>query len=158
MHKMVKVVTTGSVGDLGKIARALASANPSFDIAAVGGGEGHVGSGEVGIVTLLIRDDEGRESELLRTIRDTQLDDNRRVHSVDTHDSMVVELSDVPGSLADCCERVGNAGVNIMGVLLMDLDAPKARVGLGFETGGDRDTAVDAVKAFYTVLHPEPGP
>jgi hypothetical protein len=154
MHKVVNVVTTGSVGDLGRIARALADAQPPFDIAAVGGGEAHVGNGEVGLISLLVRDDRDREGELLDMIAGVDLGGGRTPDSVNAHDPLYVTLPDVPGSLADCCERVGDVGRNIMSVLLLDLQSPRARIGLGFADVGDRDAAADALRGSYEIAIP----
>jgi hypothetical protein len=152
MHKVVKAVTTGSVGDLGRIAAALAAASPPFDIATIGGGEGTVGREEVGIISILVRNDEGREDELVELVRDVDLGSGRRFASVASHWALLVDLTDEPGSLADCAERIGNVGANILGVLLVGIRGPKARVAFGFGTEAERDDAAAALEGHWTVV------
>lgn len=152
MHKVVKAVTTGSVGDLGRIASALAGANPPFDIATIGGGEGRVGRDEVGIISILVRNDENRESELVDLVSAIDLGSGRRFASVESHWALLVDLTDEPGSLADCAGRIGNAEANILGVLLVGIRGPKARVAFGFGTEQERDAAAEAIEGHWTVV------
>ena len=152
-HKIVKTVVSGSVGDLGRIAGALAGASPPFDLAAVGGGEGFVGDGEVGIITFVIRDDEGREDEIVEIISNVDLGDHELL-GVELHPAMLVELKDEPGSLARAAEVIGDTEHNIMGVLLVDNHFGLAHVGFGFETDFARDEAKAALEADGFVIVP----
>ncbi len=151
-HKIVKMVTTGSVGDLGRIARALASANPPLDIATIGGGEGLVGNQEVGIISMAIRNDDGRDAEILDIVSNVDLGSGRRFESVEAHPALIVELNDEPGSLADCAERLGNEDINIMGVVLLDLHGAGAHVGFGFADDTEQDRARAALDGFFTII------
>lgn len=151
MHKIVKVATVGSVGDLGRISRALA--NGGYNIAAVGGGEAPIDDHEVGIITLAIADDEDQDDEIVEVIQNVDLGGGRHPVSVEAHPALVLELENTPGRLADAAEEIGRQGHNIMGALLIDIFDPIAHVGLGFESEAIRNLAREAlVAAGFTVL------
>ncbi len=137
MHKIVSAATVGSVGDLGRISRALA--DKGYNIAAVGGGEAPVHSREVGIISFAFHDDEGDNGDIVATIAAVDLGGGRKPVSVEEHPALVVELQDTVGELARAAEIIGGNGHNIMGVLLVDIFDGVAHVGLGFEGVGERD-------------------
>ena len=115
MHKIVKAVTVGSVGDLGRIARALA--DNGYNIAAIGGGEGHARGSEVGIISLAIEDDDADDGQIADVIRGVDLGGGRRLEAVEEHPALIVELPNTPGQLAAVAEEIGSHDINIMGVL-----------------------------------------
>ena len=144
MHKVVKVVTTGSVGDLGRIARALADAHPPFDIAAVGGGEGVVGGDEVGIVTRsLIRNDDADDGEIValmqrrRTRRKAGASRRRGAPGPHRRTRPIRRVASPTAA-----EAIGGDDINIMGVMLIDMTstARPRRVRVR-RTTTDRDAA-----------------
>ena len=151
MHKIVKAVTVGSVGDLGRIARALA--DNGYNIAAIGGGEGHARGSEVGIISLAIEDDDADDGQIADVIRGVDLGGGRRLEAVEEHPALIVELPNMPGQLAAVAEEIGSHDINIMGVLLVDLHGATAHVGLGFDGPGARDDAKVALEnAGFTVI------
>jgi hypothetical protein len=152
-HKIMKAVSVGSVGDLGRIARALADAQPPYDIAAVGGGEGVAMGHEVGIVTFMIKNDDADNGEIVALMKGVDLDDNRHLESVEEHPALAVELTDSAGSLAAAAEALGGENINIMGVMVIDKTSTAAHVGFGFENDTERDRAKTALQgAGFTVI------
>lgn len=152
MHQTVKVSSVGSVGDLGHIARALGDAG--FNIEAIGGGEAagvrEDGQG-VGIISLLIWPDEDSDLEQVRQILEgLDLDGGRRLNSVDILPSLDVQLSHNPGQLAVAASALGEAGINIMSVLLVDAHPGRAVVSLAFNEG-DLDAARGVLEALNDV-------
>lgn len=152
MHRVVMALSTGSVGDLGRLARALANADPPFDIAAVGGGEAANDHREIGIITLLIRDDDGREQEILDIANEIDHGNGRHFALVASYPALIVELDDQPGSLATCAELIGGQDINIMGIALIDLHGSSAHVGMGFADESERERAAAALAGSFEVI------
>lgn len=145
MHKVVNALTIGSVGDLGKIAGALAEAG--FNVVAVGGGEGHALGSSIGLVSLIIEDDEGHEDDITGLLTNLVLDNGRQLVEVAWYDSLVAELQDQPGELARAGAILGNAGHNIMSVISIDTHRDMAHVAFAFESAATRDDAARVLKA-----------
>lgn len=150
MHRVASSVTIGSVGDLGRIARALA--NAGFNIDAIGGGEGVARGGSVGIVTMLITPDDD-PAQIERILRSVELGEGRQLASVRMFPAFDLELADRPGQLADAAELIGEAGINIMSVLAVDVHRDWAVVSLAFEEPGDATEAREILtRGGFTVL------
>jgi hypothetical protein len=154
MHKVVKAVTVGSVGDLGRIARRLADAG--YNINAVGGGEGSALSGEVGIISLLVTPD-ANEAEILELLHELPLDGGRTLEDVAVHHALDVELVDEPGQLATVGELLGGAEISILGVQSVDVHLDWAHVSLAFESEAVRDQAQDILVGGGIRVLPEHG-
>lgn len=138
MHQTVTCSSVGSIGDLGHIARALGEAG--FNIDAIGGGEATTlredGRG-VGIITLLVTPDEDdpdipRLKEVLEAV---ELNDGRRLSEVQILPSFHVEMRNGRGELGELAAGLGEAGINIMSVLLVDAHGEWAIVSLAFNEG-----------------------
>jgi hypothetical protein len=131
-HQVLKSTTVGSVGDLAKIAQALAGIN--VNIVAVGGGEGMHGAQEVGVIAMLVEpDDDAKMREIDQTLRTLVLDPGpppRKIAHLETHPSIHVELEDTPGQLQYAASNV--AGKNILSVISIDNRDGVAHVALGF--------------------------
>jgi hypothetical protein len=155
MHKVLNVLTSGSIGDLGKIAQALEAKGVNID--AIGGGEGDLNGTPVGIISMLVTSDE-QDGALSELIANLDLDGNgHTVVSAVEHDALDLELDDTPGSLAAATSLLGNENINIMGTLTVDVHVGWGIVSLGFEDGV-RDTARDLlVTNGFTVLEPHGG-
>jgi hypothetical protein len=150
MHRVASSVTVGSVGDLGRIARALA--NEGFNIDAIGGGEGVARGGSVGIVTMLVTPDDD-PAEIARILEGVELDGNRRLAGVRMYPAFDLELADQRGQLADAAELLGNANISIMGVLTVDVHRDWGIVSLAFEKPGDANQARQVlIQGGFTVL------
>ncbi len=151
MHKIVSAATVGSVGDLGRISRALADAG--YNIGAIGGGEAPALGREVGIISFAIEDDDGDTGQIVDLIRAVELGGGRRAVSVEEHPALMLELQDMPGQLADAAELIGSGDHNILGVLLIDMFDGVAHVGLSFEDEDERDVVKGVlVGAGFTVI------
>jgi hypothetical protein len=145
MHRVVNASTSGSVGDLGRIARALA--DDGFNIEAIGGGEGFARGGSVGHISLHLTPDEDVDIERARNLLEgLDLADlgtgARRLDRVETHPCLDIELDDRRGELAELAELLGNAGINILSCVTIDVHANWAIVAMAFEEG-----QVDAARA-----------
>jgi hypothetical protein len=143
MHQTVKLGTVGSIGDLGHIAKALGDAG--FNIEAIGGGEStglrEDGRG-VGIITLLVSPDEDPDIPNLQAALDgIVLDDGRKVDAQIMR-SLDVEFRHDPGALAIAAAALGEAGINIESILLIDVNGHRAVVSMGFNDT-DLDNAAD---------------
>jgi len=145
MHKVVNAMTVGSVGDLGRISGALAEAG--FNIVAVGGGEGHALGSSIGLVSLIIEDDEGHETEITTLLTNLALDNGRQLVEVAWYDALVAELKDEPGELARAGKILGDAGHNIMSVISIDSHRDSAHVAFAFLNDTARDEAARALEA-----------
>jgi hypothetical protein len=154
MHKVVKAVTVGSVGDLGRIARRLADAG--YNINAVGGGEGSALNGTVGIISLLVTPDH-HDDQILELLQGMPLDGNRTLEDVQVHAALDVELVDEPGQLAKVGELLGEAEISILGVQSVDVHLDWAHVSLAFESVAVRNTAQDVLVAGGIRVLPEHG-
>ena len=159
MHQTVQCGTSGSVGDLGRIARKLA--DEGFNIEAVGGGEADLRGGGVGIVSFLVEPDS--DADLLRlqdALTDLGLDNGRTLERVHIRPGFDLELDNERGSLADAAEIIGNTDppINIMSILLVDAHDGWAVVSIAFEDEGTRDRAAELLGADgrFTVM-PEHG-
>ncbi len=156
MHKVLKTVTSGSVGDLGKIALALEEHGVNID--AIGGGEGDLNGVPVGIIVMLVTSDD--DSQVASgIIRDVDLGNGHHVVESTEHDALDLQLDDSPGTLAAATSLLGNANppINIMGVISVDVHVGWGIVSLGFEDGV-RDTARDLlVTGGYNVLEEHGG-
>jgi hypothetical protein len=155
MHQTVQCSTSGSVGDLGLIARVVAE--NGFDIRAIGGGEAKLpdDGGEFGIVSFLVLPDE--EDDLIRladALENLRLDDR----AVDDPERRVlerprilpgfdVELEHERGALAGVAELLGqtDGGINILSILLVDAHDGWAVASLAFDNETDRDKARDTL-------------
>ena len=89
-------------GELAHLARALATRG--IDIRHIAS----VGAGSVGCAFLSTSDDEATR-EVLRGLG----------HAVIEGEPVLVDVEDRPGGLADVLERLGNAGVNILGTMVV---------------------------------------
>jgi hypothetical protein len=154
MHKVVKSVTVGSVGDLGRIARRLA--DHGYNINAVGGGEGSALDGTVGVISLLVTPDDD-EDALRELLQGMPLDGGRSLQDVAVHPALDVELVDEPGQLALVGELLGNAGINIMAVQSVDVHLDWAHVSVAFEDDAARDAAQDVLVGGGIRVLPEHG-
>jgi hypothetical protein len=147
MHQTVSCGTTGSVGDLGRIARRLAE--EGFDIKAVGGGESNLRGGEVGIISLLVEVDlpDAEINKVVEILSDLPLNDGRTLTQVRVHPGFDLELDDSVGALAEAAELLGenrgtaDAPLNIMSALSIDAHGGWAIVRLAFEDDDARDRA-----------------
>lgn len=145
MHRVVKATTQGSVGDLGRIARRLADNNINID--AIGGGEGFARGGSVGVISLLVTPDEDRDdAAILGLLEGLDLGSGRTLTGVQIHPALDLELDDRPGELAVAAELLGDANINIVGVLSVDVHARWAIVSLAFENTGDWTSARDILR------------
>ena len=152
MHKVVSATTTGSVGDLGRIARRLA--DNGIDIRFIGGGEGALPSGSAGIVSMIVSPDED-EQGIIDMLTDLELGGGRRLASVRLFWALDVELDDERGELAAVAATLGAADINIMSVISIDSRARRATVNLAFEDQSARDRARDVLKADgFAVMEP----
>jgi hypothetical protein len=151
MHQVLNCGTLGSIGDLGRIARALS--DNGYNIEAIGGGEALLDDSS-GIVTLLVTPDDNADVETLDTfLPGLELDSGRSLRSFRVHPDLHVELDDVPGELARAAEALGGANINIMSVLSIDAHAGWAIVCLGFEGDDDKDNAEGILRGEgFTVL------
>jgi hypothetical protein len=151
MHKIVSTVSVGSIGDLGRIARAFA--NGGFDIRAVGGGEGLVRGTTLGrtdglstgLVSFLVEPDEDDQA-IIDLLEGLPLDNGRTLEGVKVHPALAVELSSDLGQLATVGELLGAAGINIMGALSVDVHLDWAVISLGFEDASVQDAAKEALE------------
>lgn len=156
MHKVLNVLTSGSVGDLGKIAQALQDKGVNID--AIGGGEGNLNGTPVGIIAMLVTSDEhdGSVSEII-----ANLDLNGQGHTVVSaveHDALDLELDDTPGSLAAATSLLGGNLIEIMGVMTVDVHVGWGIVSLGFQSEAIRDEARDLLtNGGFNVLEPHGG-
>jgi hypothetical protein len=152
MHQTVSCGTTGSVGDLGRIARRLAEAG--YTIKAVGGGESILRGGEVGIISLLVEVDvpDAQLNNIVDILTDLELNDGRTLTTVRIHPGFDVELDDTVGALADAAELLGedrggaDAPFNIMSTLSIDAHGGWAIVRFAFEDEPTRDRAASRVE------------
>ena len=136
MHRVVNASTSGSVGDLGRIARALA--DEDFSIEAIGGGEGFARGGSVGHISLHLTPDEDADIERARTILEAvELEDlgngPRHLDQVATHPCLDIELDDRRGELAELAELLGGAKIDIMSCVTIDVHANWAIIAMAFE-------------------------
>jgi hypothetical protein len=159
MHQTVQCGTSGSVGDLGRIARKLA--DEGFNIEAVGGGEADLRGGGVGIVSFLVEPDSDEDlARLQDSLTDLALDNGRTLQRVHIRPGFDLELDNTQGSLADAAELVGSADppINIMSILLVDAHDGWAVVSIAFEDPGIRDRAAEILggDGRFTVM-PEHG-
>ena len=161
MHKVTSIVTSGSPGDLGKIAQELARADINID--AIGGGEGDLNGTPVGIISMLVTSDEGQQ-DVGAIIQGLNLSDvpgeTHFVVSAVEHDALDLELDDSPGRLGVAASLLGNANppIDIMGVLTVDVHVGKGIVSLGFKDEFERDRARDVLTTGqFTVLEPHGG-
>ena len=157
MHKVVNFLTSGSPGDLGKIAQALA--NEHINIDAIGGGEGDLNGTPVGIISMLVTSDEDN-SAVAELIQGVDLGNNHFVVSAVEHHALDLELDDSPGRLAEATSLLGNAQppIDIMGVLTVDVHVGWGIVSLGFKDENERDTARDLLtNNSFNVLEPHGG-
>ena len=155
MHKILNVLTSGSVGDLGKIAQALE--DKAINIDAIGGGEGTLNGAPVGIVAMLVTSDEhdGAVSELIANL---DLGGGHTVVSAVEHEALDLELDDTPGSLRGATSLLGDNGIEIMGVMSVDVHVGWGVVSLGFQTEGIRDGARDLLmNNGFNVMEPHGG-
>ena len=149
MHRVVNASTSGSVGDLGRIARALA--NDGFNIEAIGGGEGFARNGSVGHISLHLTPDEDADIERARNLlADLGLDDTtspRRLDRVASFPCLDIELDDRRGELAELAELLGSNDINIMSCVTIDVHANWAIVAMAFEDGqiDDARTLIEGV-------------
>lgn len=144
MHQTATCSTVGSIGDLGHIARALGAADPPFNIEAIGGGEARTvredGRG-VGIITILVSPDEDEDVQRLREVLEAvELDGGRKLAEIQVLPSLHVELRHDPGELGEAAAALGDAGINILSVLLVDAHGDWAVVSMAFDEG-DIDAA-----------------
>lgn len=146
MHKVTSTVTVGSIGDLGHIAGALAGAG--YNIDAIGGGEAQVDGKGIGVIALLITpdepDDEDRIKEIISRV---QLDGGRTVQGVEIHPSFDLVLNDEPGQLAGAAALIGGEGINIQGMVTIDVHSGWGVVALAFSSDTDRDNARAVLEA-----------
>lgn len=150
MHKVTSTLTVGSIGDLGHIAGALAGAG--FNIDAIGGGEGLVNGQGVGVIAMLITPDDD-EAAIRTALEGVQLDGNRTVAGIGFHPSFDLALNDQPGQLAGAAGLIGRKGININGIVSVDVHSGWGVVAVGFGSDADRDAARDLLVAEgYTVL------
>ena len=155
MHKVVSVVTSGSPGDLGKIAQALKDEGINID--AIGGGEGVLNGTPVGIISMLVTSDE-QNSAVGELIGALDLGPGHTLVSSAEHPALDLELDDSPGTLADATSLLGGQDIDIMGVISVDVHVGWGIVSLGFEDEGVRDTASDLLtNNGFTVLEPHGG-
>lgn len=152
MHKVTSSVTVGSIGDLGHIAGALAGAG--YNIDAIGGGEALIDGKGVGVIAMLISpDEEEDEARIKEIIAGVQLDGGRTVQAVEIHPSFDLVLDDQPGQLAGAAGLIGSEGINIQGMVTIDVHSGWGVVALAFATETDRNTAQAVLVANdYTVL------
>ena len=152
MHKVTSTVTVGSIGDLGHIAGALAGAG--YNIDAIGGGEALVNGSGVGVIAMLITPDEDTDEERIKEIiAGVQLDGGRTVQGVEIHPSFDLVLNDQPGQLAGAAGLIGNEGINIQGMVTIDVHSGWGVVALAFSSDTDRDNARTVLEANdYLVL------
>jgi hypothetical protein len=138
MHRPLRVVSVGSVGDLGRIARRLAERG--FNIEAIGGGEGTARGGSVGVVSMLVTPDDD-PSAIVEALEGLELDGGRTLEDVQTYPAFDLELGNQPGQLAEAAELLGAHEINIMTILSIDVHNDWAVVCLAFE---DDDAASEA--------------
>jgi hypothetical protein len=156
MHKILSVLVSGSVGDLGKIAQALQ--DNAVNIDAIGGGEGDLNGTPVGIISMLVTSDEhdGAVSEII-----ANLDLNGLGHtpvSAIEHHALDLELDDTPGSLAAATSLLGSNLIEIMGVMTVDVHVGWGIVSLGFQSETIRDEAgVLLTNGGFNVMEPHGG-
>lgn len=144
MHQTIKCSSVGSIGDLGHIARAAGA--EGFNIEAIGGAEAGTlrddGRG-VGIISILVTPDDDQEvARLAEILRNIDLDDGRKLSDVSVHGNLHVELRHGPGELGDAAASLGDAGINIQSVLLIDAHDGWAVVSLAFD-----DADIDGARA-----------
>lgn len=152
MHKVVKVLTSGSVGDLGKIAEALQLAGVNID--AIGGGEGDLNGTPVGIISMLVTSDE-QNGSVGEMITNLDLGNGHHVVQAVEHEALDLELSDRPGTLGTATNLLGNENIEIMGVLSVDVHDGWGIVSLAFIDEAVRDQARDLLtNGGFTVLEP----
>ena len=146
MHRVVNATTAGSVGDLGRIARRLAT--DGINIAAVGGGEGSARGGSVGHIAFLIDADDGRTDEEILDkliglpLSSTQEFAQRTLDSVEIFQAIDIELDDKIGELAAVGEVLGAALIDIKAALSVDVHADWGILALAF-ADDDVDQARD---------------
>jgi hypothetical protein len=147
MHQTVSCGTTGSVGDLGRIARRLSE--EGYNIRAIGGGESDLRGGEVGIISLLVEVDvpDPQIEKVVEILTDLPLNDGRTLTQVRIHPGFDLELDDSIGALADAADMLGedrgaaDAPLNIMSTLSIDAHGGWAIVRFAFEDHAARDRA-----------------
>lgn len=143
MHKVASSVTVGSIGDLGRIARALADRGINID--AVGGGEGFARGGEVGVISMLLSPDDD-PAGIIGILEGLDLGNGRTLQGVRMLPAFDLELEDTPGRLADAASVIGDAEVNIAGIVSVDVHRGWGIVSLAFEDTGARATARNALR------------
>jgi hypothetical protein len=154
MHQTVKLASVGSVGDLGHIAQALGDAG--FNIEAIGGAEAmgvrEDGRG-IGVISLLVEPDEESDLSLLRrTLDEIVLGDDRRLAEATILPSLDVVFRHERGALGRAAAALGQAGVNIQSILLVDAHGSRAVVSMAFDPS-DVDSARAALEgAGFEVL------
>jgi hypothetical protein len=134
MHQTVKCSSVGSIGDLGHIAQALGE--NEFNIEAIGGGEA-TGVREdergVGIISLLVSPDGPEDLVRVREILENlDLDDGRKLSSVEILPGLDVELRQGPGELGVAAAALAEAGINILSILLIVARQTSAIVSIAF--------------------------
>jgi hypothetical protein len=150
MHSVANSVTVGSVGDLGRIARALQEAKINID--AIGGGEAVARGGEVGIISMLLTPDHDQQ-KILDALVGLDLGGGRVLEGVTMLPAFDLELADEPGRLADAAEVIGAERINIAGIISVDVHSGWSIVSLAFASVADRNGARQALRnAGFTVL------
>lgn len=143
MHKIANATSAGSVGDLGRLASRLAESD--INIEAIGGGEGVARGGSVGHISLLVTPDDNLTSDDIRALLENiDHGGGRRFESVEIWDCLDIELDDQPGELAVLATALGDAGIDIKGIVSVDVHAKWAIVAMGFE---DVDAARAVIEA-----------
>jgi hypothetical protein len=156
MHKVAKAATVGSVGDLGRIAQALADAD--FNIESIGGSEVVVDGRSMGaIVMLLSPDEDSDEPRILETLQNVDLGNGRRLVDVAVHPALDLRLANRKGELARAARVLGEQGIDIKGVVIANVRGAEADVSLAFEDAGVRDQARDLLTGETFDVLPEHG-
>jgi hypothetical protein len=151
MHRVVNALTVGSIGDLALIAGRLSEND--ININAIGGGEGPGPSGrDVGVISLLVSDandpdDETVEGRAVDVLAGLDLGNGRTLEHVVALEALDLVLTDAPGQLAAAAARLGDQGIDILGLVAVEVHVGQGIVSLGFADEATRDTARGALEA-----------
>jgi hypothetical protein len=153
-HVVVKAAAVGSAGDLSKITGVLE--NLEVNIAAIGGGEGVTGNGEVGVISMIFNtESDAKVAEIQDALAGLDLGPGREALHVERLDNVEIELPNTIGALkvaADAMEIDQNRTINIRSIVMMGFTVEGAHVGLGFDPNDTADAITALTNAGITIV------
>jgi hypothetical protein len=148
-HYVTKATTTGSVGDLARITEALEGLN--VNILAIGGGEGLTDGGEVGVISMIIDpEDDTTNNNVVTTLRNLELANNRRLSDVEVIPNIQIHLVDKVGQLRRAVDAIGD--INIRSILSMGHVVGAAHVGIGVAAEDQEEAERRLIEAGITII------